>query len=90
MITFGNTSIDINLILVFLIAGTMSLLSFIATIWLVVQGFRVHWAWGLANLFLPFANLVFCFVHPKESKIPLILFGIVLVLLLILLIFFRH
>ena len=84
MITLGNTSIDIHLILIFLITGTISFLSFIATIWLVVQGFMVHWGWGLANLFLPFANLVFCFVHPKESKIPLILFGTILLLLMIL------
>jgi hypothetical protein len=90
MITFGNTSIDISLIAVFLTVWTIWLLFFVATIWFVVQGFRVHWGWGLANLLIPLAIIPFCFLHPKESKKPLTTVGIGLVLLVVLWIFSRH
>jgi hypothetical protein len=84
MITFGNTSIQISLIAVFLTVWTIWLLLFVASIWFIVQGFRVHWGWGVANLLVPFAIIPFCFLHPKESKKPLILTGSGLGLLLIL------
>jgi hypothetical protein len=50
MITFGNTSIEISLMAVLAAILTAKLLFIIAGIWLVVQGFRVHWGWGVANL----------------------------------------
>lgn len=84
MITFGNTSIEISLIAVFLLVWTSWLLFFVAGIWFVVQGFRVHWGWGVANLLIPGAIIPFCILHPKESKRPLILIGVSLGLLLIL------
>ena len=63
---------------------TIKLLLIIAGIWFVVQGFRVHWGWGVANLLIPGAIIPFCILHPKESKRPLILIGVSLGLLLIL------
>jgi hypothetical protein len=89
MITFGNTSVDIGLIAVFLIVGTIWLLFFVASIWFVVQGFKAHWGWGLANLLIPVAIIPFCFLYPRKSKGPLILVGVGLALLLILWIFSR-
>jgi hypothetical protein len=66
------------------------LLFFVAAIWFVVQGFRVHWGWGVANLLIPFAIIPFCFLHPREPKKPLILIVAALGLLLILLAFAEH
>jgi hypothetical protein len=54
----------------------LELISIVAGIAFVVQGFRVHWGWGLANLLVPFAMFVFCFVHPRAAKVPLIITGI--------------
>jgi len=85
MITFGNTSIDIKLIITFLSLGIVWLLFGIAGIWLVVQGFRVHWGWGFANLLFPFAAIVFCFLHFNEARKPV---GLIMVALTLLLFFF--
>jgi hypothetical protein len=90
MITFGNTSIDISLIAIFLAFLTLKLLPIVAAIWFVVQGFRVHWGWGVANLLIPGAIIPFCIFHFKESKRPLMLIGICLGISLILWICARH
>jgi len=90
MITFGNTSVEISLIAVFVAVLMLKLLPIIAVIWFAVQGFRVHWGWGVANLLIPVAIIPFCILHPKESKKPLILFGIWLGGFLILWICARH
>ena len=70
--------------------SAIKLVLFAAAITFVVQGFRVHWGWGLANLLIPGAIIPFSFLYPKKSKVPLILIGIALVLLLIFLICGRH
>jgi len=90
MITFGNTSIETSLIAVFVVMLTLKLLPFVAVIWFVVQGFRVHWGWGAANLLIPVAIIPFCILHPKESKRPLTLIGIWLGVFLVIWISARH
>lgn len=90
MITFGNTSIEISLIAVFAAILTVKLLSIVAVIWFVVQGFKVHWGWGVANLLIPGAFIPFCIFHPTEGKKPLILTGVWLGGILILWMFARH
>ncbi len=90
MITFGNTSVEISLFALFALFLILKLLPIVAFIWFVVQGFRVHWGWGVANLLIPFAIIPFCIFHPKESKRPLILTGIGLGVFLILWICARH
>ena len=41
-----------------------------AGIWLLVRAFQVHIGWGLACMFVPFANLVFLFRHWEEGRKP--------------------
>lgn len=90
MITFGNTSIQISLIAVLLAFFVVKLLFVTVGIWFVVQGFRVHWGWGLANLLIPGAVIPFCVLHFKESKKPMILAGVCLALMLIFQVCARH
>ena len=90
MITFGNTSIEISLISVFAALLTLKLLPVVAAVWFSVQGFRVHWGWGVANLLIPVAFIPFYILHPKVSKRPLILIGIWLGVFLTILICARH
>lgn len=45
-------------------------LSVIAAIWFTVVTFNVSIFWGLACLFIPFASLVFLFVHWQDAKKP--------------------
>ena len=90
MITFGNTSIDISLIAVFVGVLILKLLPYVAVIWFAVQGFRVHWGWGIANLLIPGAIIPFYILHPKVSKRPLVLIGFWLGVFLIFLICARH
>lgn len=82
MITFGNTPIDIRFISTFLILDLIWLLFFVADIWFVVQGFKVHWGWGVANLLIPCAVIVFCFLYFERARKPLGLVIIASVLLL--------
>jgi hypothetical protein len=90
MIILGNASIEISLIAVFLAVLAVKLLPIIIVIWFVVQGFRVHWGWGVANLLMPVAIIPFCILHPQESKRPLILLGVCLGTFLILWACARH
>jgi hypothetical protein len=81
-ITLGGTTIDVLLIgflavkLIFLLAGIL----------FVVQGFRVHWGWGLANLLLPPAIIVFFVKHRQAAKFPAIVWGVGMGLLVLLLV----
>jgi hypothetical protein len=77
MIGFGSTSIDLALIA---LVGVQILL-FTAYALFVIQGFRTHWGWGIANLFLPFAALLFFFTYPKRSRVPALTYIAGLVLL---------
>src|SRR5437016_2957585 len=67
---FGDTSVDVSLIAFVTSLLSVKLLFFAAYILFVIQGFRTHWGWGIANLLLsPLAALVFLFVHPKHAKL---------------------
>jgi hypothetical protein len=41
-------------------------------LWMVVTGFKVHWLWGIGNLFLPGA-LVFALRHFVRARTPLLI-----------------
>ena len=87
MITFGNTSIEINLIAVFVAILTLQLLPIVFVIWFAVRGFRVHWGWGLANIFLfPLAGIALFLTHRQEARFPMIIWSLGMALLVILMI----
>ena len=72
-----------------IVAGFLAIkvILFVAAIAFIIQGFRVHWGWGLANLFLgPLAGIVFFIKHRQEGRVPMFIFAYGLILLLILLI----
>jgi hypothetical protein len=82
-ITFGHGTIDTTL-LGFFAVKIILLLSAIAFI---VQGFRVHWGWGLANLFLfPLAGIALFIRHRREATYPMIIWSFGMALLVILVI----
>ncbi len=86
---FGDISQPGNLL--GLVSMYIAWLAFVvAGILFVVQGFRVHFCWGLANLFIWPCVIAFAILYPRESKKPLIVFGFGLTLLLCLFYFFRH
>jgi len=59
----------------------------VATIAFIVQGFRMHWGWGLANMFLgPLAGIAFFVKHRQEGRVPMFILAYGLILLVILLI----
>lgn len=78
------------MIAVLLAVLAIKLLSIATYIWFVVQGFKVHWGLGVANLLIPGAIIPFCILHPKESKRPLILLVACLGVFLILWVYARH
>lgn len=51
----------------------LGLVSFVASVWLVVVAFKQGPLWGLATLFIPFAALVFVIKFWRESKKPFLL-----------------
>jgi hypothetical protein len=60
----------------------MKVIFIVADIAFTVQGFRVHWGWGLANLILgPLAMIVFFIKHRQEGKVPIYIFTHALILL---------
>ena len=72
-IKFGKMETDssaIPLVLILLGLRLCQLLVFIGYLLFIVRGFHVHWAWGLANIFLPFAWLFFLINHPRHGKMP--------------------
>ena len=79
-----------SLIALFAALLTLKLLPVVAAIWVSVQGFKVHWGWGFANLLIPVAIIPFYILHPKVSKRPLILIGIWLSVFLTIWICARH
>jgi hypothetical protein len=82
-LTFGNTSIDATLLGFF----AVKIILFIAAISFIVQGFRVHWGWGLANIFLfPLAGIALFIRHRREGKVPMMIWAFGMALLIILLI----
>ena len=79
MVRFGNSSVDIRIITLAL----AKLVFVTAYVLFVIQGFRTHWGWGLANLVMPVAALVFLFVHPRAARIPAIIWTLAFTVLLI-------
>ena len=59
-------------------------LLFAALLLFIIQGFRTHWAWGLAILLAPCAVLGFVFMHPRKAMAPVIILfsGLALLLLM--------
>jgi hypothetical protein len=84
MVTIGSTSVDTGFVILLAI-GVIRLLFFVAYALFVIQGFRTHWIWGVCNLLLPVTALAFVFVHPRRAKIPAIVWGCGVAVLLILL-----
>jgi hypothetical protein len=60
---------------------------FAAYVAFVVQGFRVHWGWGTANLFVgPLAGILFFVQHRHEGRVPFYVLAHGLILLLVIVI----
>lgn len=59
-----------------IVSGALTVIAAIAviitTIWFLYEAFRVHWGWGIACLFIPFAIFVFLFMHWQEAAKPFI------------------
>ena len=58
----------------------------VSTIVFIVQGFRVHWGWGLANMFLgPLAGIVFFTQHRHEGRVPVyvLVHGLILLFVIV-------
>jgi hypothetical protein len=82
-VTFGDTTIDTALIGFF----AVKIILIISAIAFIIQGFRVHWGWGLANLFLfPLAGIALFITHRREATYPMIIWSFGMALLVILLI----
>jgi hypothetical protein len=62
----------------------VKVICFAAYVAFVVQGFRVHWGWGTANMFLgPLAGIAFFIQHRDEGRVPVYVLAHGLVLLLV-------
>jgi hypothetical protein len=82
-LTFGDTTFDITLLGFFAIKPILA----VAAIAFIIQGFRVHWLWGLANIFLfPLAGIALFITHRREGKIPMIILALGTTLLVVVLI----
>jgi hypothetical protein len=65
----------------------VKVIMFVSAIAFIVQGFRVHWGWGVANIFLgPLAGIVFFIKHRQKGSVPIYILGHGLILLLIIVI----
>jgi hypothetical protein len=84
-ITIGNSTMNVGGSGIIALIAFIYLIFIIASIAFVVQGFRVHWVWGLLNLLVPLAFVAFCIVHPRAARIPMIFLGFGIGWLLILL-----
>lgn len=63
---------------------SVKVILFAAFIAFIVQGFRVRWGWGVANMFIgPVAGIVFFFKHRREGKVPVYILSHAVILLLI-------
>jgi hypothetical protein len=68
--------------------SAVKVIMFVSAIAFIVQGFRVHWGWGLANIFLgPLAGIVFFFNHRHEGRVPVYVLVHGLILLLVIVVF---
>jgi hypothetical protein len=82
-LTFGDTTIDIALLGFFAVKPIFV----VAAISFIIQGFRVHWVWGLANIFLfPLAGIALFITHRREGKIPMVILAFGMTLLIVVLI----
>jgi hypothetical protein len=82
-LTFGDTTIETVLLGFF----AVKIILLVAAIAFIIQGFRVHWGWGLANIFLfPLAGIALFIRHRQEAKIPMMIWAFGMALLLILLV----
>jgi len=63
----GETSMLSLAMVLLIIAGVTST---VGSIWLIVNAFRKHWAWGLGALFFPIVQLVFVFANWPLAKKP--------------------
>lgn len=46
---------------------------FVTSIWMLIEAFSESILWGLAYLFIPFAAIVFVFVHWERAKTPFLI-----------------
>jgi hypothetical protein len=59
---------------------------FVAAIAFIVQGFRVHWGWDVANLICgPLAGIVFFVKHRQKGRVPIyvLIHGLILFLIFV-------
>jgi hypothetical protein len=63
----GETSMLSLAMVLLVIAGITST---VGSIWLIINAFRKHWAWGLGSLFFPIVQLVFVFANWPLAKKP--------------------
>ena len=64
----------------------VKLVFFVSDISFIVQGFRVHWGWGLANVALgPLAGIAFFIQHRHEGRVPIYILahGVILLLVIV-------
>jgi hypothetical protein len=73
VINVGNYHVPFGFLCFVTTLFILKLIPIIAWIAFVVQGFRVYWGWGLANLLVPLAFIGFCCIHPRAAKVPLII-----------------
>jgi len=60
---------------------------FISAILFTIQGFRVHWGWGLANLLLfPVAGIALFIKHRHAGNLPMAIWTAGMVLIIVLLV----
>jgi hypothetical protein len=63
------------------------LIMVLAAILFIIQGFRVHWGWGLANIFMfPLGGIAFFLTHRREGKIPMLVWAFGMALLVFVLV----
>ncbi len=64
----------------------VKVIMFVSAIAFIVQGFKVHWGWGVANTFLgPLAGIVFFIKHRQKGSVPIyiLVYGFLLLLLMV-------
>ena len=71
-------------ILIFTVLAIAMILSLIASVWMLVEAFRVHIFWGLALIFFPVLGIVFLILHWEAVKKPFFLNLLATLILMIL------
>ncbi len=59
-------------IVAFAVIAIAAIALLVSTIWFYYEAFKVHVGWGFACLFVPFAALVFLFMHWREALKPFV------------------